>query len=357
MTYPPFPMDSPASASSAGVDAFIERWSGSGASERSNYQLFLSELCDVLGVARPDPAGPDTTTHDYVFERRVDYHAGQDGERGFIDLYKQGCFVLEAKQGRDEPAPSEAEALGVHEPVRSYGHADRGRRAWERAMTRAKNQAFRYARALPDADGWPPFLLVVDVGYCIDLYADFARQGKNYVPFPDKPSYRVFLDDLHNEGVRATLRQVWTDPLALDPTRRATAVTRALAENLAKVAASLERGGHDADRVAGFLMRCLFTMFAEDVGLLPERSFTGLLTDYRGNLDAHPAVILSEAPPGAQSKDLPRQRLPRRCGGFGRGGSLDKLGMTWGRWGGAHRHRAAAGRVGRRPGRRHPARG
>jgi len=39
---------------------------------------------------------------------------------------------------------------------------------------------------------------------------------------------------------------VWTDPLALDPTRRATAVTRDLAENLAKVAASLERGGHDA---------------------------------------------------------------------------------------------------------------
>jgi hypothetical protein len=24
-------------------------------------------------------------------------------------------------------------------------------------------------------DGWPPFLLAVDVGYCVDLYADFAR--------------------------------------------------------------------------------------------------------------------------------------------------------------------------------------
>jgi len=91
-------MADPSPASSAAVDAFIERWSGSGASERSNYQLFLSELCDVLGVDRPDPAGPDTTTHGYVFERRVDYRAGQDGERGFIDLYKQGCFVLD-KQG------------------------------------------------------------------------------------------------------------------------------------------------------------------------------------------------------------------------------------------------------------------
>ncbi len=131
------------------------------------------------------------------------------------------------------------------------------------------------------------------MGYCIDLYADFARQGKNYVPFPDKPSHRIFLDDLRDEGLRETLRQVWTDPLALDPTRRSTRVTKALAENLAKVAASLERGGRDPDAVAGFLMRCLFTMFAEDVGLLPERSFTGLLEQCRGAVDAFPKALES----------------------------------------------------------------
>ena len=33
-----------------GVEAFIERWQRSAASERANYQLFLSELCDVLNV-------------------------------------------------------------------------------------------------------------------------------------------------------------------------------------------------------------------------------------------------------------------------------------------------------------------
>ena len=37
------------------VSAFIERWSKSGGAERANYQLFLAELCDVLGVPRPDP--------------------------------------------------------------------------------------------------------------------------------------------------------------------------------------------------------------------------------------------------------------------------------------------------------------
>ena len=35
--------------------------------------------------------------------------------------------------------------------------------------------------------------------------------------------------------------------------------------------------------VAQFLMRCLFTMFAEDVELIPKESFSGLLTAYAGS--------------------------------------------------------------------------
>ncbi|MBV9748256.1 MAG: hypothetical protein JO157_05535 [Acetobacteraceae bacterium] len=37
-------------------DAFIARWDGTERAERANYQQFLSELCDVLGVRRPEPA-------------------------------------------------------------------------------------------------------------------------------------------------------------------------------------------------------------------------------------------------------------------------------------------------------------
>jgi hypothetical protein len=39
----------------------------------------------------------------------------------------------------------------------------------------------------------------------------------------------------------------------------------------------LEAVGHPAQTVAEFLTRCLFCMFAEDVGLLPKSSFTELL--------------------------------------------------------------------------------
>jgi hypothetical protein len=45
----------------ASPDAFIARWQGrGGGQERANYALFLSELCDVLGVSRPDPASAST---------------------------------------------------------------------------------------------------------------------------------------------------------------------------------------------------------------------------------------------------------------------------------------------------------
>lgn len=37
------------------AEAFIRRWQGSGGAERANYALFLAELCDVIGVLRPEP--------------------------------------------------------------------------------------------------------------------------------------------------------------------------------------------------------------------------------------------------------------------------------------------------------------
>ena len=40
----------------AEVDAFIDRWEKSGGSELANFQLFAAELCDLLGVAKPDPS-------------------------------------------------------------------------------------------------------------------------------------------------------------------------------------------------------------------------------------------------------------------------------------------------------------
>ena len=57
-------------------------------SERANYQLFLTELVELLGLPRPQPAAKETEENAYVFERKVTF-ARADGNTssGFIDLY------------------------------------------------------------------------------------------------------------------------------------------------------------------------------------------------------------------------------------------------------------------------------
>jgi hypothetical protein len=243
---------------------FLARWQAAGGTELANYQLFLHDLATLLGVPHPEPAREDTRDNAYVFERRVTLARGDgSSSEGRIDCYKRGAFVLEAKK------------------IRANTHT----KGFDDALLRARAQAETYARALPADEGRPPFLLVVDVGHVIEVYAEFTRSGATYTPFPDPRSHRIRLADLARPEIRARLAAVWTDPLSLDPTRASARVTREIAAKLAEIAKALEAAGHGAQTVAGFLSRCLFTMFAEDVELLPRRSFAELLARYRDKPD------------------------------------------------------------------------
>jgi hypothetical protein len=147
-------------------------------------------------------------------------------------------------------------------------------------MEAAREQALRYVRALPATEPRPSFVVVIDVGHCIDLYANFAGVGDTYVPFPDSNSFRIMLPALADSLQREQLRLLFTDPQQLDLSRRAAQVTRQLARHLAGLSSQLERAGYASEVVAQFLMRCVFTMFAEDVELIPKKSFTKLLAEY-----------------------------------------------------------------------------
>ena len=244
------------------AQTFIERWQGVTASELSTAQSFVRELCELLGLASPHA----TPEQDYMFERPITFHHG-DGSTspGRVDCYRRGHFVLEAKK------------------LRAAGHT----RGFDDALLRARAQAEGYARALPALEGRPPFLLVVDVGNVIELYSEFSRSGATYTPFPDPRSHRLLLADLRKSDVRDTLRRIWQDPDSLDPSRASARVTRQVAGQLAGLARSLERSGHKPDHVAAFLTRALFSMFAEDVGLLPKGAFLQLLQTHR----AQPATL------------------------------------------------------------------
>jgi hypothetical protein len=271
--------------------SFITRWESSGAAERANYQLFLSELCDSLDVPRPNPTVPDDARNQYVFERNIHF-SNVDGttSMGRIDLYRKGSFVLEAKQGSNQVATA-SQALFVA-PVLRRGTAVRGTIGWDEAMLAARGQAEQYAKALPVSEGWPPFLVVVDVGFSFELYADFSLTGKAYIPFPDSRNHRIFLSTLQEISIRDRLRAVWLDPLSLDPSRRTTDVTKAVAARLAALARILEED-FDAERVSGFLMRCIFTSFAENVKLLPKGGWTGLLESLKEDVGNFPRMVSS----------------------------------------------------------------
>ncbi|MEI6421774.1 MAG: type IIL restriction-modification enzyme MmeI [Lentisphaerota bacterium] len=174
------------------IENFITRWQVAAASERANYQLFLSELSDILGVQRPAPSTGNAAMDTYVFDKPVS-RISRDGtaSTGFIDLYKTGCFVMETKQGSNQDVP-----------VERIGHGKRGSPGWDIALERAYNQAAGYIKDLPSDIGRPPFLIVCDVGHVLELYSEFTRTGGTYVRFPDPQHHRIFLEDLRDPKIR-----------------------------------------------------------------------------------------------------------------------------------------------------------
>ena len=245
----------PAMGETRTVEGFIARWYGIGANENATAQTFVIELCEVLDLPRPYP----TPEQNYMFERPITFTHG-DGSTapGRIDCYRRGCFVLEAKKLKAQ-----------EDSIR-----------FQEGMLRARSQAEEYARALSAAEGRPPFVLAVDIAQRIEVYAEFSRTGGTYTPFPDPRSHRIALPELRRPELQERLRLIWQEPDRLNPALVSAQVTRKVAATLAELARSMEESGHAPHTVAAFLSRCLFSMFAEDVELLPPGCFQALLQNH-----------------------------------------------------------------------------
>jgi SAM-dependent methyltransferase len=271
------------------IDEFITRWRDlAGGAERADYQMFLGELCDVLELPRPNPASADVRPW-YRFEHPV---MGDHGQPKRIDLYKQNAFILEAKQtrlkGKAKAVPGQLDLLTPEQDA-----VQARAPALDALLKNAFVQAREYAWRLDADQDRPPFILVCDVGRSLEIYADFTGQGRAYRPFPNARTNSIALADLAKPEVQARLRTIWTDPHALDPSLERAKATRTIAEHLAQVSKALEKENHPPEEVATFLMRCLFAMFAEDVGLLPADSFTAMLKRALDNPDPNAFVPLA----------------------------------------------------------------
>ncbi len=145
------------------VEQFLGKWLGSEGNERANYQGFFLDLCDALGVPKPLPKGNDEDAP-YCFDKDIKFYSSQKTAptTRFADFYKEGCFLIEAKQG------SEAS---------SKGHGKRGTKPYRDAMQKAFNQARVYAGMLTVR---PPFLMTCDIGSHFEVWEGFSGEYGSY---------------------------------------------------------------------------------------------------------------------------------------------------------------------------------
>jgi len=215
---------------------FVERWKASTLSERAAAQSHFIDLCEVLG--HPHPAAADQTGESYTFEKRV---STDDDGKGFADVWKRGCFGWEYK--------------GKH-----------------RDLAAAYRQLLRYREDLEN----PPLLVTCDQER-FEIHTNFTGTRPQ--------TYSFKLDDLLSAAPTANcalppldvLRAVFIDPDALRPDAARARVTESVAAEFAKLADNLEHRGIEPQRSAHFLMRLLFCLFADSIGLLPDHLFRQMI--------------------------------------------------------------------------------
>ncbi len=207
---------------------FIAKWRAVQVTERQGAQAHFLDLCELLGVAKPyDPAWP---VERYCFEKG----ATKTGSgQGWADVWLAGHFAWEYKRPDGD-------------------------------LAKALKQLMTYALALDN----PPLLVVSDIRL-IQVHTHFTGTPSEVHSFE--------LDDLADPAARDKLRGLFTAPERFRPARTTAAVTAEAARKFAELAEALRKRGHDKDRVARFLDRCLLCLFAEDVGLLPGRLFERLV--------------------------------------------------------------------------------
>jgi hypothetical protein len=210
-------------------EEFIATWRGTTRTERSAAQEHFLGLCELLGV--PKPAEVDRHGTDYTFEKST-RKIGDTA--GFADVWKRHCFAWEYKGKR-------------------------------RNLVEAYAQLKQYADALEN----PPLLIVSDMQE-IRVHTNFTNAIAQQHVIP--------LAELRSVEARDLLRNCFLHHERLQPTATRESVTAQAAAKFANIAVLLRRQ-YDERRVAHFINKLVFCLFAEDIDLLPDRIFAATLEE------------------------------------------------------------------------------
>ena len=213
---------------------FVSKWKRADVREKQAYQEHFLDICQLVGHQTPNDY--DHTGTRFAFEMGV---AKTSGGQRWADVAKLGFFGWEYK-GKD---------------------AD---------LEKAYEQLLRYRDALHN----PPLLIVSDINNIVIR--------TNYTNLPTR-TITLTLNDLLKPESIDILKKVFFEPDQLKPKETIESVTREAAAKFSKLADNLRKYGNDPQEIAHFLIRLLFCLFAEDIGLLPENLFPRLLRQTRHN--------------------------------------------------------------------------
>ena len=198
----------------------------------------------------------------------------------FIDI----CALV------DHPPPTDADPKGLfftfevsaEKPRGRYGRADawyKGKFIWEYKrpgsdLDKAYDQLSLYRESL----GNPPLLITSDI-HKIIIHTNFTNTAKRI--------YTIDFDRLLDKDGLNLLKHAFYDPGLLKPDETQEQVTQATADTFIEVANTLQQwtrfhgSGEYSERLSHFIIRLLFSLFAEDMGLLPDNLFTKMVDRYR----------------------------------------------------------------------------
>lgn len=215
---------------------FAVKWSKNKRTERGASQEHFVDLCRMLEQPSPNDADHDGSW--YAFDKGAQKVSGGGG---FADVWKRGHFGWEYK--------------GKHKD-----------------LVAAYAQLLQYREALEN----PPLLVVCDLETFL-VHTNFTNTVKK--------TYRFGLRDLidHPEEPLRILRAVFNDPEALRPEVSLHQLTEHAASRFAELAKALRAKHNDPHRVAHFLNKLVFCMFAQRTGLLPQRLIQRLAENTKGD--------------------------------------------------------------------------
>lgn len=220
--------------------AFVSKWSQIQLKETAAAQSHFNDICALVGHPTPTVADPKGAF--FTFEASTDKTSGG---RGRADVWYKGRFIWEYKGA----------------------HAD---------LDKAYQQLLLYRESLEN----PPLLITSDLQRII-IHTNFTGTVKQV--------HEIDFDRLLNGDGLALLRRVFYEPDSFKPTQTQERATQATAETFVQVVKTLQewsRTRSDAvppERIAHFVIRLFFCLFAEDLDLLPNKVFTQLVQRQGGH--------------------------------------------------------------------------